>query len=359
MRVDLNWINEEFVDLSHISPKNYAEAMEKLGHQVRFLPDANTNTGSMICEIQVPDNRADCHSITGLARESAAAFGLSMNRREPHVEETEAGSIYDYLDVDVSAEWQCNRYTARMVVNLRPGPSPAWMQQRLLACGIQPENNITDIANYVTLEYGQPVCAFDYSSIPNQMLMIREAEEGEIITSADGTVHTLEAGMLVTSDYFAPLGLAGIMTGPEAQITPDTTMVVFEAANYRGEFIRTTAAALGIHNRHTSLFSLNPDPMLTLPAVQRACELVQQLSAGDVLDGIIDVLNYVPEPRELPLDTEMINSMLGTCMQEEEITEYLETLEIPVADHMIQLPSFRPDLNDIQDIAREIQRIRK
>ena len=309
-----------------------------------------------VVEFEITNNRPDCYSIIGLARESAAAFGMKMRHHEPVVKGSNAGSIFEHLDVEVPAENLCHRYTARMVKNVKIGPSPKWLRQRLRANGVRPINNIVDITNYVMLEYGQPMHAFDYRYIGSNKIVVREAAEGEQLTTLDGNVRDLKPGMLVIADGDKPIGLAGIMGGENSEILDDTTTVVFESANFDGTSIRQTALALGMRTESSGKFEKHLDPMMTLPAVQRACELVEMLEAGDVLDGIIDILNYVPEAKQLPLEVNKINDLLGTEISEADMIRYLELLELPVVDGQIQVPSWRPDLNLMADIAEEVGR---
>ena len=309
-----------------------------------------------VVDFEITNNRPDCYSIIGLARESAAAFGMEMKHHEPVVHGSEAGSIFEQLDVEVPAENLCNRYTARMVANVKIGPSPKWLRNRLRANGIRPINNIVDITNYVMLEYGQPMHAFDYRYVGSHKIVVREAEEGETLTTLDGIVRNLKPGMLVIADDNKAIGLAGIMGGENSEIVDDTTTVVFESANFDGTSIRQTALALGMRTDASGKFEKHLDPMLTLPAVQRACELVESLQCGDVLDGTIDILNYIPEPKTLPLEPEKINHLLGTNISKEDMVKYLNLLEIEVEGDTIKVPSFRPDLNLMADIAEEVGR---
>ena len=320
--------------------------------------DINTVIGNndTVVDFEITNNRPDCYSIIGLARESAAAFGLQMKHHDPVVKGSDAGSIYDMLDVEVPAENLCNRYTSRMVKNVKIAPSPKWMRQRLRANGIRPINNIVDITNYVMLEYGQPMHAFDYRYVNSGKIIVREAEEGETLTTLDGNVRQLTPGMLVIADEERAIGLAGIMGGENSEILDDTTTVVFESANFNGTSIRQTALALGMRTDSSGKFEKNLDPMMTMPAVQRACELVELLEAGDVLDGIIDIINYVPEARTLLLEPEKINKLLGTNIPKDEMVKYLNLLEIDVEGDTINVPSFRPDLNLMADIAEEVGR---
>ena len=309
-----------------------------------------------VVEFEITNNRPDCYSIIGLARESAAAFGMQMKHHEPVVKGSNAGSIYDYLDVEVPATELCNRYSSRMVANVKIGPSPKWLRQRLRANGVRPINNIVDITNYVMLEYGQPMHAFDYRYVSSGKIVVREAEEGETLTTLDGNVRNLKPGMLVIADDNKAIGLAGIMGGENSEIMDDTTTVVFESANFNGTSIRQTALALGMRTEASGKFEKSLDPMMTIPAVQRACELVEMLECGDVLEGTIDVINYVPEAKTLPLEVDKINRLLGTDISKEEMVKYLELLEIDVEGDTILVPSFRPDLNLMADIAEEVGR---
>ena len=309
-----------------------------------------------VVDFEITNNRPDCYSIIGLAREAAAAFGQRMKHHEPVVKGSDAGDIYDYLDVEVPATELCNRYSSRMVANVKIGPSPKWLRQRLRANGVRPINNIVDITNYVMLEYGQPMHAFDYRYVSSGKIVVREAQEGETLTTLDGNVRNLKAGMLVIADENRPIGLAGIMGGENSEIMDDTTMVVFESANFNGTSIRQTALALGMRTEASGKFEKGLDPMMTIPAVQRACELVEQLGCGDVLGGTIDVINYVPEDRQLPLEPEKINRLLGTDISREDMVKYLNLLEIPVEGNSILVPSFRPDLIRMADIAEEVGR---
>ena len=320
--------------------------------------DINTvmGTDDTVVDFEITNNRPDCYSIIGLAREAAAAFDKPMRHHEPVVHGSDAGSIFDHLDVEVPAENLCNRYSSRMVANVKIGPSPKWLRQRLRANGVRPINNIVDITNYVMLEYGQPMHAFDYRYVKSGKIVVREAQAGETLTTLDGSVRQLKPGMLVIADDTRPIGLAGIMGGENSEIVDDTTMVVFESANFNGTSIRQTALALGMRTEASGKFEKSLDPMMTIPAVQRACELVEMLNCGDVLDGTIDIVNYVPQPKTLPLEVEKINRLLGTDISREDMIRYLTRLEIPVEGDTILVPSFRPDLNLMADIAEEVGR---
>ena len=310
-----------------------------------------------IVDFEITNNRPDCYSIIGLAREAAAAFDRPMRHHKPVVKGGAAGTLTDLLDVEVPADDLCRRYTARMVRNVKIAPSPKWLRQRLRANGVRPINNIVDITNYVMLEYGQPMHAFDYRYVGSGKIVVRRSEEGETLTTLDGTVRPLTPGMLVIADGEKPIGLAGIMGGENSEIVADTVDVVFESANFNGTSIRQTALALGMRTEASGKFEKNIDPLLTVPAVNRACELVELLGAGEVMDGMIDVLNEIPQPRTLPLEPARINALLGTDISEADMVEYLRRLEIPVENGTILVPSFRPDLVQTADIAEEVARL--
>lgn len=321
--------------------------------------DINTVIGNddTVVDFEITNNRPDCYSILGLAREAAAAFNKPMRHHAPVVRGGAAGELSELLEVEVPAEDLCRRYTARMVRNVKIAPSPKWLRQRLRANGVRPINNIVDITNYVMLEYGQPMHAFDYRYVGSGKIIVRRSEPGETLTTLDGNVRTLTPGMLVIADETKPIGLAGIMGGENSEIMDDTVDVVFESANFNGTSIRQTALALGMRTEASGKFEKNIDPLLTLPAVDRACELVELLGAGEVMDGVIDVLNDIPEPRTIELEPDRINALLGTDISEADMVEYLRRLEIPVEGHEIRVPSWRPDLVGMADIAEEVGRL--
>ena len=310
-----------------------------------------------VVEFEITNNRPDCFSLIGLAREAAAAFNQPMRHHEPVVQGGGPGVLPELLDVEVPAADLCSRYTARMVRNVKIAPSPKWMRERLRSAGVRPINNIVDITNYVMIEYGQPMHAFDYRYVKGGKIIVRRAEAGETLTTLDGNVRPLQPGMLVIADETRPVGLAGIMGGENSEIVDDTVDVVFESANFNGTSIRQTALALGMRTEASAKFEKNLDPLNTLPAVDRACELVELLGAGEVLDGVIDILNFVPQPVVLPLETDKINRLLGLEIPEAEMVEYLRRLEIPVENGMVQVPSWRSDLKCMADIAEEVARL--
>ena len=314
-------------------------------------------TDDSVVEFEITNNRTDCYSIIGIAREAAATFNQPLTLHEPVVKGSDAGSVFDLLDVEVEDPDLCARYTARMVKNVKIGPSPKWLRQRLHACGIRPINNIVDITNYVMLEYGQPMHAFDYNYVGSGKIIVRRAKEGEVLTTLDGNEHTLTSKMLVIADQDKAIGLAGIMGGLNSEILNTTTTVVFESANFDGTCIRQTGNALGMRTDASSKFEKGLNPLDTYPAIQRACELVELLEAGDVMDGIIDVLNYVPQPVTVAFEPDKINRHLGTDISREEMLELLSRLGFAAEGDTLKVPSWRSDIHYMADVAEEVARL--
>ncbi len=309
-----------------------------------------------VVEFEITPNRPDCLSVIGLAREAAATFGADLRLHEPSVKGGGQGNLMELLDVETPADDLCPRYTARMVRNVKIGPSPKWMRERLRAMGVRPINNIVDITNYVMLEYGQPMHAFDYRYVKGGKIVVRRARDGEELTTLDGNVRKLTSNMLVIADDTRAVGLAGIMGGLNSEIVEDTVDVVFESANFDGTTIRKTALALGMRTEASAKFEKGLDILNTLPAVNRACELVELLGAGQVLDGVIDILNYVPQPTTLKLRPEKINALLGTDVAVPEMVRILEKLGFSVNGDDVTVPSWRGDVAHYSDLAEEVAR---
>ena len=309
-----------------------------------------------VVEFEITPNRPDCLSVIGLAREASATFGQPLTLHTPEVKGGGPGVLTDLLDVETPADDLCPRYTARMVRNVKIAPSPKWMRERLRAMGVRPINNIVDITNYVMLEYGQPMHAFDYRYVKGGHIIVRRAEEGEELTTLDGNVRKLTPNMLVIADETRAVGLAGIMGGENSEIVADTTDVVFESANFDGICIRKGALALGMRTEASAKFEKGLDPMNTLPAVNRACELVELLGAGEVVDGVIDILNYVPQPTVLKLEPTKINALLGTDIPEAEMVRILRSLDFQVEGDQVTVPSWRSDVLRMADLAEEVAR---
>ena len=309
-----------------------------------------------VVEFEITPNRPDCLSVIGLAREAAVTFGKPLALHDPVVKGGGPGVLSELLDVETPATDLCSRYTARMVRNVKIGPSPLWMRERLRASGVRPINNIVDITNYVMLEYGQPMHAFDYRYVKGGKIIVRRAENGEQLTTLDGNVRDLTDSMLVIADETRAVGLAGIMGGENSEIVEDTVDVVFESANFNGTCIRRTALALGMRTEASAKFEKGLDILNTLPAVNRACELVELLGAGEVVDGVIDILNFVPQPTKLALHADKINALLGTDVAPEEMRRILKSLDFGVDGDEITVPSWRGDVAHYSDLAEEVAR---
>ena len=321
------------------------------------------NADDHVVEFEITPNRPDCLSVIGLAREVSATFDVPLTLHDPVVKGGAGGALCELLDVETPDPELCPRYTARMVRNVKIAPSPKWMRERLRSMGVRPINNIVDITNYVMLEYGQPMHAFDYRYVKGGKIIVRRAKDGEELTTLDGQVRKLNRDHLVIADDTRAVGLAGIMGGENSEIVADTTDVVFESANFDGTCIRKGALALGMRTEASAKFEKGLDPMNTLPAVNRACELVELLGAGEVVDGVIDVLNYVPQPRTIRMDPERVNALLGTDIPPVDMYQYLERVNIvtekkdfPNGPADVIVPSWRGDVEGIADLAEEVAR---
>jgi len=323
-----------------------------LGEDIRTAIGLNNH----VVEFEITPNRPDCLSVIGLAREAAATFGGELKLHEPEVKGGAEGCLIELLDVETPADDLVPRYTARMVRNVKIAPSPKWMRERLRAMGVRPINNIVDITNYVMLEYGQPMHAFDYRYVQGGKIIVRRAEEGEELTTLDGNVRKLTADHLVIADETRAVGLAGIMGGMNSEIVEDTTDVVFESACFDGTCIRKGALSLGMRTEASAKFEKGLDPMNTMPAVDRACELVEQLGAGEVVDGVIDILNHVPHPTVLTLEPAKINALLGTDVPAEEMVRILKSVDFQVEGDQVTVPSYRADVLRMADLAEEVAR---
>lgn len=309
-------------------------------------------------EFEITSNRPDCLSVIGLARETAVSFNRPWNCPTPVVKGANDGDkVENYIKVAIEDSDLCARYSAKVVKNVKIAPSPLWMRMRLRASGVRPINNIVDITNYVMLEYGQPMHAFDYSCLSGAEIKVRRANDGENFVSLDSKEHTLDSSMLVIADHSKAVALAGVMGGENSEIKDTTVTVVFESANFEGASVRVTGKKNGMRTESSSRFEKGLDPENTIPALLRACELVELLGAGDVVDGLIDVYPGKKEPVTLPLQPKVINEFLGVDISEEFMIETLEKLECKVENGVITVPSFRNDLTCMNDIAEEIIRI--
>ena len=308
-----------------------------------------------IVEFEITPNRPDCLSVIGLAREASATFKrpLKLHTPEPH---GCGGSIADLVDIDIEDGDLCPRYTARMVKNVKIAPSPRWMRERLRNSGVRPINNIVDITNYVMLEYGQPMHAFDFSCVEGGHIIVRTAREGETIQTLDGNERKLTANMLCICDEHKPVCVAGVMGGANSEIVGDTAMVLFESANFNGVSVRRTASALGMRTDASSRYEKGLDMMNTIKAVERACELVELLGCGEVVDGVMDVVAKEKAPTVVKLEPDKINALLGTELSEDLMREILVSLGFILNGDDIYVPSWRGDVEHYSDIAEEVAR---
>ena len=308
-----------------------------------------------VVEFEITPNRPDCLSVIGLAREASATFGKELKLHTPEIKGC-GDSIADHLDIEIEDGELCPRYTARLVKNVKIQPSPAWMRERLRNSGVRPINNIVDITNYVMLEYGQPMHAFDFSCVEDGQIVVRTAREGETIQTLDGKDHVLTTDMLCICDAHKPVCVAGVMGGANSEIIGDTAMVLFESANFNGTSIHRTAAALNMRTEASSRYEKGLDPMNTLKAVQRAFELVELLGAGEVVDGVMDVIAKDSAPVTVQLEPAKLNRFLGTDIPEEEMRRILLSLGFGLEGDTILVPSWRSDVEHWSDIAEEVAR---
>ncbi|MEE1057381.1 MAG: phenylalanine--tRNA ligase subunit beta [Acutalibacteraceae bacterium] len=307
-------------------------------------------------EFEITSNRPDCFSVIGLAREAAATFGKELKLHTPRVKAGN-GDCTGMLDVKIEEPGLCKVYSARIVKNVRVKPSPRWMRERLRAMGVRPINNIVDITNYVMLEYGQPMHAFDLRFVDESKIRVRLAKEGEKITTLDGVERELKPTNMVIADANKPIAIAGVMGGEYSGIVDDTTTIIFESANFLGSSVRLTAKDHGMRTDASSRYEKGLDPNSVLPALERACELVEMLDAGDVMDGIIIDKHFDETARvTIPFEPEWTNKFLGTDISKEDMVEYLEKIECSIENDIITVPTFRPDLLHKADIAEEVAR---
>ena len=310
-----------------------------------------------VIEYEITSNRVDCFSILGIAREAAVTFGKPFC--PPVVEPTgNDEDVNDFISVEVKDTELCPRYTARVVKNIKVGPSPEWMQRRLAAQGIRPINNIVDITNYVMEEYGQPMHAYDLSTIAGQKIIVRRAEDNEKFVTLDGQERTLDSSMLMICDAEKPVGIAGIMGGENSMITDDVDAILFEAACFDGTNIRLSGKKLGMRTDAQSKFEKGLDPNNASAAIDRACQLIEVLGCGEVVGGMVDVYGKVKEPHEIPFQPERINHLLGTDLSAEQMLDYFKSLELEYdADRNVMIiPTFRQDLLGTADLAEEVAR---
>lgn len=308
-----------------------------------------------VTEFEITSNRPDCLSVIGLAREAAATFKKPLKTHIPYVSPSD-GDVNELLSVEIQNPEKCYRYCGAVVKNVRVKASPRWMRERLRACGVRPINNIVDITNYVMLEYGQPMHAFDLRYINNHSIIVRNAKDSETITTLDGIERTLTTEMLVIADSDKPVAVAGVMGGEYSGIMDDTNTIVFESACFNGPSTRITSKKLGLRTEASGRYEKELDPQNCMPALMRALELVQLLDAGDVVNGIIDCDKSNKLQRTLPFLPEWVNSFIGIDVSADDQRAILERIDVKVQGDTIIVPSFRNDLEHLADISEEIAR---
>ena len=308
-------------------------------------------------EYEITSNRVDCYSVIGIAREAAATFRKPFH--PPVVTETgNDEDINDYLKVRVEDGDLCPRYCARMVKNIKLAPSPEWMKRRLAASGIRPINNIVDITNYVMEEYGQPMHAFDYDTLAGHEIVVKRAKDGDEFQTLDGQIRKLDRDVLMINDGEKEVGIGGIMGGENSKITDDVKTMVFEAACFDGTTIRLSAKRLGLRTDASGKFEKGLDPNTALEAVNRACQLVEELGAGEVVGGVIDIYPVKREAKKIPFDAKKVNQLLGTDIDEATMKGYFQQLELGFDEETQEViaPTWRQDLERPADIAEEVAR---
>ncbi|MFG6363359.1 phenylalanine--tRNA ligase subunit beta [Schaedlerella sp.] len=311
----------------------------------------------VVVEYEVTSNRVDCFSVVGIAREAAATFDKTFV--PPVVTETgNDEDVNDYVKVSVENTDLCPRYCARVVKNIKIGPSPKWMQRRLASVGIRPINNLVDITNYVMEEYGQPMHAYDLETIAGHQIVVKTAQDGETFTTLDGQERKVDKDVLMICDGEKAIGIAGIMGGENSMITDDVKTMLFEAACFDGVNIRKSSKRVGLRTDASGKFEKGLDPNNAKAAIDRACQLVEELGAGEVVGGTVDVYGKEKHPVRVPFDADKINAMLGTDISEEEMLGYFKKIDLeydPETKEVIA-PTFRQDLFRLADIAEEVAR---
>lgn len=310
-----------------------------------------------VVEYEITSNRVDCYSILGIAREAAATFKKPFVL--PKVEAIGNNEdVNNYISVEVQDTDLCTRYCARVCKNIKIAPSPEWMQRRLAACGIRPINNLVDITNYVMLEYGQPMHAYDLSTIAGNKIVVKRAKDGDTFQTLDGQVRKLDSEVLMICDADKEIGIAGIMGGENSKITEDVQTVLFEAATFHGANIRKSSKRVGLRTDASGIFEKGLDPRNAECAINRACQLIEELGCGEVVGGIVDVKQPLKDLRQILFEPERINRFLGTDISKEDMLEIFGRLELVYNENtnMITVPSFRQDIEGFVDIAEEVAR---
>jgi phenylalanyl-tRNA synthetase beta chain len=319
------------------------------------------NLGNAVIDFEITSNRPDCLSMIGMAREASVTFNRPLSIPEIHVKEN-GQDVNDFIDVEIKAKDLCTRYGVRIVRNVKIEESPDWMKERLKDAGVRPINNIVDITNYVMLEYGQPLHAFDYDKISGKKIIVRRAKDGENLKTLDGKDRKLDNSMLVIADPEKPLVVAGVMGGEDSEVTEKSSNILFETANFNGTSVRLTSKKLGFRTEASSRFEKGIDPNIALDALNRAAELVVELKAGEVVSGVVDNYDNELRPWTVDISPDRINRFLGTDIPKDKMVSILESLKIDVVDKdkdvmKAVIPTFRADIELEEDIAEEIARI--
>ena len=352
-------------------------SIEELGSSRDMYPDApengiyilpqDTEVGAdvvkllglddVVFEYEITSNRVDCYSVIGIAREAAATFRKKFC--PPQVTPTgNEEDVNDYIKVTVKDTDLCPRYCARVVKNIKIGPSPKWMQRRLASVGIRPINNLVDITNYVMEEYGQPMHAYDLDTIAGHEIIVKRAEEGEKFTTLDGQERQMDPSVLMICDGEKSVGIAGIMGGENSMITDDVKTMLFEAACFDGTNIRKSSKKVGLRTDASGKFEKGLDPNNAQAAIDRACQLVEEMGAGEVVGGMVDVYSRKKEPVRVPFDAEAINALLGTNIPREDMLSYFRMIDLEYDENTNEViaPTFRHDLFRLADLAEEVAR---
>lgn len=337
------------------SPENGIYIFNKefsLGKDVKQILEIDDN----IVEFEITSNRSDCFSIIGLAREVAATFKKEFKYPDIKVKEEADGNINDMISIEIENPELCPRYIARVVKDVKIEPSPQWLRHRLTAAGIRPINNIVDITNYVMLELGQPMHAFDIDTIDNKKIIIRNANDKEKFVTLDGNERILDSSMLVISDCNKAVAVAGVMGGENSKVSPNAHAILFESANFNGPNIRVTSKKLGLRTDASSKYEKGLDPNLAYDAVNRAVQLVEMLNCGKVMKGMVDCYPNKRQKWSVNYSYEKINSLLGTNLSSDEMVNFLKLAGIESDGKMAIIPTFRPDIQIEADLAEEVAR---
>ncbi len=350
---ELGLKQEDFIEAPEHGIYIFQEEKE-LGSDVKPL----FGLDDIVVEYEVTSNRPDCFSVIGIAREAAATFGKEL--KLPEVSYTSyPGDVDSMMKVSVEDADLCSRFVGKIITDVKIGESPKWMKDKLRACGIGPINNLVDITNFIMMELGQPMHAYDLDLLDFPEIIVRRAKEGEMLQTLDGEERPLDESMLLIADSEKPIGVAGVMGGESSKVLETTRTIFFEAANFDGTSVRKTAKKLGLRTDASSKFEKHLDPNLPMIAMERACQLIDMLGAGKVMDGVIDIYPTVREPKSIGYDTEAIDRLLGTNISEEAMIDIFKRLEFEVnADSKtLVIPTFRPDITVNADLAEEVARI--